>query len=365
MKEKIKACQLIIIFCLTLSAQVFANHLLPIPGRKPKVIPIRSKVIKGKKSHFCLKEISTADEILNAVRTMGGTELPLVSDKINGVEFTDESPVLLEAFRNLTTAKNSLGSRLNPESQIDIQEAYEVNPICNKVECAVMKIWGSDMGPKILYLLLKQNLNTSELAFEKSSRLKPDELDDIFLATEDFPKEYYPLGRLNSRFNHFTRNEYFRGDKTIYAITLVAFFDSWSKQPRNDRREVVFHELAHISARNVKTADEIVDNSAKWMGLSGWERDGKFDWKHSASACFVTSYAGDANAWEDWAESMRMYRYNPNTFKSKCPDKYNFIKEVIYQNREFTSAESCAENSIEQNGQIEEIGLMSPESLDD
>jgi hypothetical protein len=74
---------------------------------------------------------------------------------IHGVQFKDEAPELIEAFTQLTTAHDQHGIFANPESQVEIQNVYKINPECNKVMCAMEKIWGKDMAGKMMFMKLK------------------------------------------------------------------------------------------------------------------------------------------------------------------------------------------------------------------
>jgi hypothetical protein len=306
---------------------------------KPKLLS------KEKKTHlsamldhsFCLE--ATVPTSVDMKKIIDSKKTPGKNETINGVALINEAPALIEAFGHLTTALDVYGMHEDPENQKNIQTAYAINPECNKVECAVDKIWGKNMGLKMLYIILHHSYNTSELAFAYSSRFNPDELDDVLLALEDLPSFLIPLGKPNQRLAHFARHQRppLIGPRAI-ANALVMLLDSWSNQPRKARRYTVYHELCH----NIGTLFNSMDEDQSWLLKSDWIKKGE-DWFHGHKACFASPYAGSADPGEDWAESLASYRYNSNNFKQRCPDKYNFLKDVIYKDKEYLSNKSCTE----------------------
>jgi hypothetical protein len=294
--------------------------------------------IKQKENKTCRESnMPTESEMTNFIDSKkNNNEEVSKSTSVNGVEFQGESPVLIEAFRHLTTALTPLGTSANLANQKDIQQNYTINPTCNKVECAVEKIWGNDMGKKILYINLKHNFNASELAFDKSARFKKDELNDVLLSLEDLPSQYTPLGKPNQRLTHYTYNELPPGHtKRDISNNYIMLLDSWSKLSRSNRKETVFHELAH----NISFKLNIAYLNPNWLQLSKWTSNNDY-WVHGSNTCFMSKYAATHPA-EDWAETLSAYRYQSKLLKDKCPSKYNYLKEVVFNNIEYNLVEAC------------------------
>ena len=54
----------------------------------------------------------------------------------------------------------------------------------------------------------------------------------------------------------------------------------------------------------------------------------------------MSGYAG-TNKGEDLAEHFVAYRYLSDEFKLKCPVKYNAMKEIFFEGKEFLASSSC------------------------
>jgi hypothetical protein len=262
----------------------------------------------------------------------------LLSTNIFGVEITDESPILIKAFKELTTSLDNFGSYPVLKNQIDFQRTFKIGPHCDKVECAVKKIWGNEMGVKILYINLVYNFTASEYAFSSSDRFTASELNDVLISLADFPTHLFALTPPNQRLTHFDRNRPYPLDPGAYANAYGMIFDNWSKEGSIVRQYTLYHELSHEVSYWLKHLDE----DPRWLDISGWIKKGD-DVSHRQNGCFPTVYSKTSPA-EDFAESLTAYRYNARSFKARCPLKYNFIKEEVYNNIEYLSAESCSDS---------------------
>lgn len=268
---------------------------------------------------------------------------PTQSETVHGVRFENEDPLLIKAFRDFTTAKDAFGFKNDKSNQKDIQKEFQVNPECQKVMCAMEKIWGKDLAYKMMYIRLKHNFNTSEMAFHNSDRFTPDELNDVLIGLEDVPSHLIPLGKDGQRLTHFKRGytpAQFEDGKTV-ANAIVMLFDPWNRKGSWGRQYTIFHEMAH----NISTRMEDMDESPQWLGLSQWVKKGD-EWQAEKEACFVSRY-GKANPWEDYAESLSAYRYNAKSFKKKCPEKYSFLKDAVFKGIEYTDVGSCSPVPLE------------------
>jgi hypothetical protein len=257
---------------------------------------------------------------------------------VHGVNFKDESPVLIEAFKKFTTARDYIGLWEKPDAQKNIQLEYGINPHCEKVLCAMEKIWGEELAQKILYIHLKHNFNSSELAFDNSDQFTLDEINDVILALEDLPPHLRPLGNNNQRLTHFKRGYTLKayGDDPVVANAVIMLFDLWNEESPVKRQYTVFHEMAH----NISNKLENMDESQKWLSLSQWVKKGD-DWSASNKACFISKYGKDS-PWEDYAEVISAYRYNAKELKKRCPEKYHFLKENVFQSIEYIDAKFCS-----------------------
>jgi hypothetical protein len=257
---------------------------------------------------------------------------------VHGVRLKNESPALIEAFRDFTTAMDSWGIMKSTTDQVKIQEKYQINPECEKVLCAMKKIWGNDLATKMLYIKMKHNYNTSEYAFKNSDRFRKDELNDVLIGLEDLPAHLVPVGKKNQRLTKFKRGytlPSYGKNNMVVANAVMMLFSRWSEKKSPQRQYTIFHELAH----NVSSKLNDMDDSPQWLAQSGWIKKGD-KWELPTPACFISEY-GTENPWEDYAESLTAYRFNGAGFKKKCPKKYNFIRHKVFSGLEYTDPKSC------------------------
>ncbi len=234
------------------------------------------------------------------------------NEVINNVELLNDSPEAIEAFKDLTTNRALFGGNITKENQVPIQAKYAINPSCKKVLCAVEKIWGKELGTKLLYMKMKHHLNGSELAYSdedmKVVRLKTEEIDDMLMALGDLPEDYQSIFK-NQHIVHIVFNE---NISTNIANASIMVYDKWVNLSRAQRQYAMFHEFSHnISNRN---GDQC--SSEDWKNLNGWKtsEDGK-KWTFDQSKnCLMTKYSR-GNPSEDFAEALSTYRYNPKKLK--------------------------------------------------
>jgi hypothetical protein len=110
-------------------------------------------------------------------------------------------------------------------------------------------------------------------------------------------------------------------------------------------QEVFIHELCHhhdykgYYATNFSGSTSSQKESA-FRKISGWKEvtddKGRSSWKPSEEAKFVSGYAR-SNPAEDYAESCMNYILHPQELKSKAPEKYAYMKEFHFKNKEFTN----------------------------
>ncbi len=286
-----------------------------------------------KNAHCLRKNKVTEDEMNNWLDKNHSAEN--ISKKINGINFENESAEDLKSFEFLTNATTFFGDP-DPSRQKTFSSK------CKKVDCAVKEIFGKEVGTQLLFMQRKYGMNGSHLARTNSSSWKKSELDVILLSLTDFPEGVLPFEE-NRPLVHFSRG-YMRGpgQERVIANASIEIFDLWNDQSPEEKRYTLNHELGHALAGVTG-----IDDSQKWMKLSGWETTTKVVGgkkekvlKLNKPSEIISKY-GLTNNWEDFAESVSAYRYNPKKLKKISPEKYALIKEVIFDNVEYTSEEAC------------------------
>ena len=256
--------------------------------------------------------------------------------KIHGISFEGESPENLATFELLTTFKTFFGEP-DPKNQKTFSSQ------CKKVDCAVKEIFGPKTGIQLLFMHRKFGMNGSHLITANRSSWKSSELDHVLLSLSDYPPGLLPA-EPNRPLTHFKRG-YLPGyaSENVIANASIEVFDLWDEQSPEEKRYAIVHELGHNLGGLAGRADE----SSKWLKMSGWTKETKVingekvtDYKATKPESIISKY-GFTNPAEDFAESVSAYRYNPKKLKSISPEKYNFIKEVIFDNVEYTSEEAC------------------------
>nr|WP_295902309.1 hypothetical protein [uncultured Bdellovibrio sp.] len=263
--------------------------------------------------------------------------------EISGVRLVDEKPRLVLALSKLLSpARESREIEGTPKN---FQEKFNVNSSCSKALCAAQKIFGRDVGPQMLFLMDKFDVNTSPYSFINADTFNGLEIVDVIRAFELVNPDQMPFGfnKQLIRFKRgYTRASYKDNAGTVIANASIELFDSWSEQNSLMRQYTLFHEIAHNQSDN-QFSD--YDRSASWLALGNWKetKPGEFA-KEKQKALqghpFVSKY-GETNPFEDFAESVTSYRLNPDLLKSKSMDKYNLIKLYVFDGLEFTSESSC------------------------
>lgn len=286
------------------------------------------------KNAHCLRKKNVTEEEMNS--WLAANQSPSnISKKINGISFENESPENLKSFQFLTNATTFFGDP-DPSRQKNFTSK------CKKVECAVKEIFGKEVGTQLLFMQRKYGMNGSHLARDNSSNWKKSELDVVLLSLTDYPEGVLPFQE-DRPLVHFSRG-YMRGpgQERVIANSSVEIFDLWNDQTPEEKRYALNHELGHALAGVTR-----IDDNQKWMKLSGWETTtkvvgGKKEQvlKLNKPETIISKY-GLTNNWEDFAETVSAYRYNPKKLKQISPEKYALIKEVIFDNVEYTSEEAC------------------------
>jgi hypothetical protein len=290
------------------------------------------------------EEPLTNDEIdtsLRAWATEGGAQTE--SRTIHGISFENESSRMLDLFDRLTTRRGFGGRPL----AADKQPSFRSN--CRKVDCALAEIFGAGRGRRLAYLSARLGMNASHLAIAPDDPPPPQafsqaHLDEIILAVQDFPPSLLPLrdnvygDRRDIDLRHTTES----GGRGVVANATITLFPPWQNQNRNERRSTLVHELGHSLANFGELAE-----SEEWWRYSGWRPPAggtrAADWfeaRATRRGTCVSEY-GCTNPHEDFAESVVAYRYNPAHLRRVSPEKYEFLKNTLFDGLEYTSEEAC------------------------
>ncbi len=269
-------------------------------------------------------------------------ERPLTDAVVNGISFSAESPKLIELFKTLTTHSGycppSAGVKsCQQELSIDLSK-------CAKVRCALDALYGKAEAPRMIYLLDKFGLNSAKEAFspgfvgESFKNWEAEELDDAVMSLSDMPPAM-KAGYSNKQYNRrkIMRAELDGGGATL-ADSRMTFNDFWGWQAPELRRTTTLHEFAHNFAHRFG-----IDKSELWLNFSGWAEetiDGKKQFVSRKPEALVSQYAASSPD-EDFAESVTAYRYNPTALRAASPQKYAFIKEVVFDGHEYRRGSAC------------------------
>ena len=324
----------------------FFNHVRVNASNTVNWFSVDPTLIKNKKGK---KRLPSLQEIKDDIRLESINGLKH-SETIAGISFKNESKELLSHFRELVTRVDFNHFKIH-ETVSDFSN-YKIKSNCEKVQCAVESIFGEVLGNKLLYLKKNYGFNGSDISFYDSSRLKLHEINSLITAVESFPSYLFSNDQ-NQQITKFRRGFILRRHmKSMVSAYYrasdesISFYDRWSIARSQDRERTVFHELAHhISEYFRPFLGQNLSEDKRWRSLSGWQSRGRYSdgsrrWIATKKDSF-TSQIGAMNPLEDFAESMVAYRYNPQLLKKVSLEKYQLIKEVIFDGLEYTDESSC------------------------
>lgn len=257
--------------------------------------------------------------------------------KIAGVTLKGENPALLQAFQKLTQKHNLTWFEklfFKTPDENNIQRDYSINPECDKVLCAVDKIWGQYLGRKLLFMNLKYGYNGSELTNSNAARFNDSELDTVLMTLSDLPQAIMPMGRGRPLVKYLPDAEHPDKGPTVWADSLVRLYAPWFSAPQGLQFQTMAHEIGHNLHNNMSEAE-----FQQWMNLSSWVKAGdkwEFD---SIGACMTSNYSMTSPL-EDFAETASAYRYNARALQVQCPVKYNFMK-TVFKGTEYLEESQC------------------------
>lgn len=271
--------------------------------------------------------------------------------EIKGIVFENERPQLLLALAKLLSPKDDEDIKV----PADFQKAFSVNPSCKKVLCAAQKIFGTEVGPQMIFLMDRFNVNTSPYSFVNATPFNADEVADVIRSFELLLPGQTPFDDFNKQLSRFLPGKtlalYGDDGGSVLANASMQLFDGWGKEKSLIRQYALFHEFAHNFSRSYFTG---IAESGSWMRLSPWKKvktEGPFAKyipysyqsdvsKMMAGHPFVSKYAKE-NPAEDFAESIMAYRLNPALLQKQSPEKYQLIKQIVFDGIEFQSEKNC------------------------
>ncbi len=257
-----------------------------------------------------------------------------------GLSLQNENPAFIEVLRKLTQIpERKPGSICVWCRDLSEQKTYNVPADCKSVICAAKAAFGEKEGLRMLYLMDRFGFNSSADIFKNSSPWKADELDQAIKTMREMPSFMFPLDP-NQKFTHYTRGTgQTRGSLEIIANASMEFYSGFDHLESNDIRSYIFvHEWGHNLGSDLK-----IYTSKEWLDLSDWVDKGG-QWTLGNPKAVISNYA-KTNPSEDFAESIATYRYNPQLLLAINPEKYKFIKEVVFQGIEYLDGETCQEKN--------------------
>ena len=233
---------------------------------------------------------------------------------IKGISFEDESEENLHAFELLTLKMKNKSSA------------------CTQVECALKEIFSPATAVPLLFMQRRFGMNGSHLGNTQASAWKKSELDVVLLSLSDFPEGILPLAETTPLIHH-KRGRISSVDSSVVANATMEVFDLWNARSPSGQRATLVHELGHVLGHMTE-----LDQTDLWLKMSGWNVS------HTAysKGGTVISVYGESHPYEDFAESVAAYRYNPVVLRKASPAKYNIIKEAIFDNVEYTTEAACS-----------------------
>lgn len=254
--------------------------------------------------------------------------------QINGIQFKDEDPVLLQLFADLHTP-----GFFNQSMKPSFKSA------CTKVLCAVQEIYGKKEGLQLMFLLNKYGFNGSSKVVSNASPWTARELDDILTMFSDYPSSLFPVD-YNRQFIHFKKGYARQGGERTVANALIEVFDRWNNLPKEQRQSTLFHEIGHNLGSLGKK-----DESQEWLNLSAWKgkrvANEETRWTAGNSKARVSRY-GETNPSEDFAETVVAYRYAGSRLKKENLAKYEYMRTKVFDGIEYDSASTCTKGTRQQ-----------------
>ncbi|OUR95643.1 hypothetical protein A9Q84_14160 [Halobacteriovorax marinus] len=244
-----------------------------------------------------------------------------------------KAQIFMENVFSLFKKKTEIGHNSNKllgdsDRSLDKVNCYEYNGACN-----LFKDVGYQRGTMMLYIFSKYGVNTTHHVTEKYEFLqkyndhqKPftkEELLAIVIGLDLFGDniEYFEADKLTMTYADINK-----GNTTGNA--LIYFFMKWRSTSLVSKVGTVLHEMYHNLAGSYSEYSGKglrIDSSDEWMSL---HKESRKIVNTNGFDCFVSGYAY-TNFAEDAAETLVTYFHNREVLERLCPQKLEFIDEVI------------------------------------
>ena len=263
-----------------------------------------------------------------------------VSKNVFGIQIQNENAYSVALLEKLLRYRAPFAA----DGEIDSKNQKAFRSACTTVLCAVQdpKIFGPKLGPRLLYMLGRYGFNGSPYSTFNSDQFKVSEIDDVLVGLNDFPPAVLPV-ESNKQLTHFKRGYSMADDdSSVIANAFIFVFDKWDHLDSSQRQSTLVHEGGHYIASRYG-----LDNSETWLKFSGWTKRTSIqqgsevvEFKLGSPNSTVSKY-GQTNPAEDFAESVAAYRYHPTLLQMRNPEKYQFLKETVFDGLEYTSKDAC------------------------
>lgn len=266
---------------------------------------------------FCkTKKAPTVTQMKSWLEKQSESDETRLSQVVNGVQFRNEKIYYIHLFNDLNSY---IWGAIRPiEYKTDCQEFY----------CAMADIFGGEKRAiQMAYLLARYGYNTNHFVKPKSrvvsewvDIIKPwstEHLDTILQAFGDLPRTV-PVTDYNRDFKFIDGLQ--ENNDRIMANAVVYIFRPWKDLSHYEKQSTVVHEIGHNFDVNLS------------------KRIGRF-WSEVPGEK-ISRYA-KTNAAEDFAESVVGYRYNPQMLRTQAPEKYEIIKNYVFDGVEYLSRDTC------------------------
>lgn len=252
----------------------------------------------------------------------------------------NDKPKLVKLFRELTKNMNE-----------------PIQTECKNVTCVSQQIFGEKEGVQLLYMLARYGFNGSPFPFPLNNGRElwdSEGLDNVLTALSHFPENIFPifynkpLLRFKKGYIRPGQNDKYAGTpRCVAANSFIEVFDCLytSSGGKNFFIQTIVHEIAHVISSEAE-----LDRSTTWFDLSGWEETRTYQddkvhvsYELKSPECIVSEYA-KTSPMEDFADSAVHYRYFPKSLKEKCPGKYYYLKDFVFDGNEYLQEQVCDQN---------------------
>lgn len=283
----------------------------------------------------CLTPNQLDDQALLAALDDQSVLSPHISARIRGFDFDRQPQVLMDAFARLTRDMPGPASTRKPS--------------CGTVACAADEVFGSGIGLRLLYLLVRYQFNASYFGSPGATPWTAAELDVVIAALHDFPPALLPFQPgLYRPLLRDGRVERFVGLASGPRTSLVAISapdgkvgirvgSLWEERYRPFRRVAIFHELAHDFMRSQQL---LFDARSTWQNAIC--ADTRLGTSEATPHRSVSRYA-TTSLDEDFAESATAYRYMPVLLKRRAPHRYRLLQFWMFDGLDYMDAATCAD----------------------